>query len=156
MTNEIVMQETYDLRPLKNGLMIYVTGVNTIRIQETAAFGFGIPWNRITDGPPIRIGRKDTTAETPINPEIDLTDAWTTGKSPVSRIHAALEWREGKLLIRSVTESSRTWIRRSGSTTRNVLRFHEYVEVRNGDEIVLGMPKGHRILLRIRFRGSPH
>lgn len=155
MTHEIVQQSTQMLALLKTGFMINIIEINGVKINEKAPFGFGVPWKRFVEGPPIRIGRKDTTGPTPVHPEIDMTSFWAVGQSPVSRIQAALEWKDGKPQLRTMSSVSKTWTRRTGSRQMRVLPYHQYWELRDGDVITFGMPKGHRIVLRIRFHGSP-
>lgn len=155
MTNEIVVQNTLNIGLIKFGLMIYVTAIDGVRVSENAAFGFGIPWTRVQNGPPIRIGRVDRTGDTPLVPEIDLTNFWNTGNSPVSRIQAAIEWRDDKPQLRTMSSVSGTWTRRSGSNRTRALPYHQYWELREGDEVTFGHPNKYKIVLRIRFRGSP-
>lgn len=156
--NELaVVDSPQDISTLKDGLVILVIGNDHVRIDETIAPGFLINWKRMQDGPPIRIGRRDAPPEElPINPEIDLTPAMPTKtQACVSRLQAALEWIDGKPMIRTVSRVSGTWFRSSGEKNIKALKLHEYHELKHGDVLYLGHPKKIYVRLRIQFRGSP-
>ena len=156
--NDLAVLDQQDITALKEGLVILVTGNDHVKLNEALAPGFLITWKRMRNGPPIRIGRHDAPPEElPINPEIDLAPAMPTQtQGCVSRLQAALEWKDGKPMLRTVSKVSGTWIRRSGEKRIVLMRLHEYLELKDGDILYLGHPKKIYVRLRIRFRGSPN
>lgn len=155
--SELAVVDPQDITTLKDGLIILVTGNDHVRIKEELAQGFLILWPRMQSGPPIRIGRQDDPAEeVPIYPEIDLSPVMPTQtQGCVSRLQAALEWRDEKPMLRTISTVSGTWVRHSGEKHIKFIRLHEYYELKHGDVIYLGHPKNIYVRLRIQFRGSP-
>ncbi len=154
--NELVLIDHPGIATFSSGLVILVLGNERTRVTEALAEGFHIPWDRLRTGPPIRIGRHDAPAnKLPIMPEIDLFPVMPTHEQGcVSRLHAALEWLDGKPMLRTISTVSGTWIRRSGETTKRLLLLHEYHELKHGDVIQLGHPSRVFVRLRFQFRGD--
>lgn len=156
MNTAIIATAANGIEQIRSGLSILYIGNELLRLNdESIAQGFHISWERLK-GPPIRIGRHDAPPEElPINPEIDLTPVLPNNQQPcVSRLHAALEWINGKPMLRTVSKVSGTWVRRSGETRKKLLKLHEYHELKHGDVIQLGHPRKVYVRLRIQFRGS--
>lgn len=155
--SELTLFEPEDLAHHTNGLYILYLGNERLRMQELYAQGFHIPWTRMQNGPPVRIGRQDAPPEEiPIHPEIDLSPVMPTDQQGcVSRLHAAIEWQDGKPMLRTYSRKSGTWVRRSGENRKYLLQLHEYFELKHGDMIQLGHPRKIFVRLRIQFRGAP-
>ncbi|OGL98001.1 hypothetical protein A2318_01970 [Candidatus Uhrbacteria bacterium RIFOXYB2_FULL_45_11] len=153
----IQLSEPADLLRCTNGLSVLCLGNERLRVKDALAQGFVIAWQRLRGGPPIRIGRYDEPPdEIPILPEIDLSSVMPTNQQGcVSRLHAAIEWKDGKPMLRTYSKNSGTWIRRSGEIHKRLLQLHEYHTLQHGDMIQLGHPKSHFVRLRIQFLGTP-
>lgn len=154
--SQLALVDQQALSSFSSGINILSLGNERIRINETYAQGFHIPWSRLQNGPPIRIGRSDAPQdELPIYPEIDLSPVMPTNQQGcVSRLQAALEWQNDKPMLRTTSRVSGTWIRRSGENRIALMRLHDYLELKDGDILYLGHPKKIYVRLRIRFQGS--
>lgn len=154
--NQLALVDHQVLSAFSAGIKLLCLGNERIRVNEVYAQGFHIPWTRVQNGPPIRIGRSDAPQdELPIYPEIDLSSVMPTNQQGcVSRLQAALEWQNDKPVLRTVSRVSGTWIRRSGEKRIALMRLHDYLELKDGDILYLGHPKKIYVRLRIRFQGS--
>ncbi|OGL63954.1 hypothetical protein A3C09_00235 [Candidatus Uhrbacteria bacterium RIFCSPHIGHO2_02_FULL_47_44] len=155
--NELALFEREELIKFNSGLKILYLGNERIRVSETYAQGFMIGWKRLESGPPIRVGREDAPPdEMHIHPEIDLSPVMPVAQQGcVSRLHAVIEWQDGKPMLRTYSRKSGTWVRRSGETRKRLLQLHEYHELKHGDMIQLGHPRSIYVRLRIQFLGAP-
>lgn len=102
-------------------------------------------------GPPIRIGRRDLSANPQIRPEIDFQIflEGSTERPPISRIHASIEMHEGRVCLRSISPVP-TFYRATGTEHAiPLLREREYHVLSHADTIYLGHPKGRHVRMRV-------
>ena len=104
---------------------------------------------------PIRIGRRDENQTSPIIPDIDLTTIirryWSEGvKSPISRSHAVLELRDGRLCITHLVEKNRsTSLRHTGEKEHTVLLWNVPTPLTHKDVLYLGHSSTGVIKIRV-------
>ncbi len=106
---------------------------------------------------PVRIGRRDLTKSPPIVPEIDLTEilkeCMRRGNSQfVSRLHAALQLEDGRVMLKPVVPHSRsTRVRHTGRSDYVTIPESQRYPLQDRDVIVLGYPDAGCVQLRVSF-----
>ncbi|MBI4435200.1 FHA domain-containing protein [Candidatus Uhrbacteria bacterium] len=101
---------------------------------------------------PVRIGRNDLSKSPPILPELDLGQILAEllpGKRPVvSRLHAALQLKDGRPVIKHLVASQNsTWIQRGKRLSAVPINAQRELEHR--DTLILGDPLGRYVALRV-------
>jgi len=145
---------------VEHGLVYEVPTIafHVIEIQGTC-FNEGVisvqmPLSRLEV--PIRVGRRDTQKFPPIHPELDLSDLLSDygkqGRSPISRLHCAIQLQDGQPAVKHlVAHSTSTWIRHTRSTRLLPVPTNGIRQLMERDVIVLGLTKGERVHIRIRL-----
>ncbi len=118
--------------------------------DETEAPRLPLPMNKLTQGW-ATLGRSDPAIMT-VFPDVDfdkiLKIHCPNDQYPVSRMHASLIDRNGIINLRA-GERAATWLRRSGSPHRALLRAWGQVELVPRDVITFGNPGKSN--LRVRY-----
>ncbi|MCR4313945.1 MAG: hypothetical protein NUV84_01720 [Candidatus Uhrbacteria bacterium] len=134
-------------------ISLHVIEVDDMLFQEGTVFGT-IPIQRLKI--PVRIGRTDLNQDPAILPELNLGGILANlqpGIKPVvSRLHAALQLKDGRPVLKPLVDHDRTtWVRHTGDKRLVAIPPNTERLLEHRDTIVLGHPKSRHVSLRVIF-----